>query len=102
MTVCFVTGTDTGVGKTVVTAALAVILRARRNNVAVVKPAQTGVPPGEPGDVDEVRRLAGPVDAREGIRLPDPLAPAAPRNPSHAKCPKGTYKRTSLQLGRRR
>ena len=38
MTVCFVTGTDTGVGKTVVTAALAVILRARRNNVAVVKP----------------------------------------------------------------
>ncbi len=75
MTVCFVTGTDTGVGKTVVTAALAVILRARRNNVAVVKPAQTGVRPGEPGDVDEVRRLAGPLDAREGIRLPDPLAP---------------------------
>ncbi len=75
MTVCFVTGTDTGVGKTVVTAALAVILRARRKNVAVVKPAQTGVRPGEPGDVDEVRRLAGPVDAREGIRLPDPLAP---------------------------
>jgi len=55
MTVCFVTGTDTGVGKTVVTAALAVILRARRNNVAVVKPAQTGVRPGEPGDLDEVR-----------------------------------------------
>jgi len=75
MTVCFVTGTDTGVGKTVVTAALAVILRARRNNVAVIKPAQTGVRPGEPGDVDEVRRLAGPLDAREGIRLPDPLAP---------------------------
>ena len=75
MTVCFVTGTDTGVGKTVVTAALTVILRARRKNVAVVKPAQTGVWPGEPGDVDEVRRLAGPVDAREGIRLPDPLAP---------------------------
>ena len=75
MTVCFVTGTDTGVGKTVVTAALAVILRARRNHVAVVKPAQTGVRPGEPGDVDEVRRLAGPLDAREGIRLPDPLAP---------------------------
>ncbi|MGZ4435690.1 MAG: AAA family ATPase [Trebonia sp.] len=42
MTVCFVTGTDTGVGKTVVTAALAVILRARRKNVAVVKPALWG------------------------------------------------------------
>jgi dethiobiotin synthetase len=76
MTVCFVTGTDTGVGKTIVTAALVAILRARRMNVAVVKPAQTGVRPDEPGDVDEVRRLAGSVDAREGIRLPDPLAPS--------------------------
>ena len=75
MTVCFVTGTDTGVGKTVVTAALAAILRARGKNVAVVKAAQTGVRPGEAGDVDEVRRLAGPVDVREGARLPDPLAP---------------------------
>jgi dethiobiotin synthetase len=65
MTVYFVTGTDTEVGKTVVTAALVAILRARRKNVAVVKPAQTGVQPGEPGDVDEVRRLAGPVDARD-------------------------------------
>jgi dethiobiotin synthetase len=75
MTVWFVTGTDTGVGKTIVTAALAAILRARHMSVAVVKPAQTGVRPGDPGDVDEVRRLAGPVDAREGIRLPDPLSP---------------------------
>ena len=75
MTVCFVTGTDTGVGKTIVTAALVAILHARQMNVAVVKPAQTGVQPGEPGDIDEVRRLAGPVHAREGIRLPDPLAP---------------------------
>ena len=75
MTVYFVTGTDTEVGKTVVTAALVAILRARRKNVAVVKPAQTGVRPGESGDVDEVRRLAGPVDVREGARLPDPLAP---------------------------
>jgi dethiobiotin synthetase len=75
VTVCFVTGTDTGVGKTVVTAALAAILRARGRDVAVVKPAQTGVRPGEAGDVDEVLRLAGPVDVREGARLPDPLAP---------------------------
>ena len=75
MTVWFVTGTDTGVGKTVVTAALAAILSARGRDVAVVKPAQTGVRAGEPGDVDEVRRLAGPVDVREGARLPDALAP---------------------------
>ena len=75
MTGVFITGTDTGVGKTVVTAALAAILRARGRDVAVVKPAQTGVRPGEAGDVDEVLRLAGPVDVREGARLPDPLAP---------------------------
>jgi dethiobiotin synthetase len=75
MTVGFVTGTDTGVGKTVVTAVLVAILRARQQTIAVVKPAQTGVQPGEPGDVHEVRRLGGPVDVREGVRLPDPLAP---------------------------
>jgi dethiobiotin synthetase len=75
MTVYFVTGTDTEVGKTVVTAALATILQARGSSVAVVKPAQTGVRPGEPGDIEEVRRLAGPVDAAEGVRLPQPLAP---------------------------
>lgn len=75
MTVCFVTGTDTGVGKTTVTAALAAILRARHASATVIKPAQTGVRPGQPGDAGEVRRLAGPVDVREGIRLPAPLAP---------------------------
>ena len=44
--------------------------------VAVVKPAQTGVAPGEPGDVDEVRRLGGVDDVHELARYPDPLAPA--------------------------
>jgi hypothetical protein len=58
-----------------VTAALAVVLRTCQRTVAVVKPARTGTRPGEPGDVDKVSRLAGPVDAREGFRLPDPLAP---------------------------
>jgi dethiobiotin synthetase len=75
MRLLWITGTDTGVGKTVVTAALAAKFRALGESVAVVKPAQTGVAPGEPGDLDEVRRLAGPVDGWEGVRLPDPLAP---------------------------
>jgi dethiobiotin synthetase len=75
MTVYFVTGTDTEVGKTVVTAALATIFASRGATVGVVKPAQTGVGPDEPGDVEEVRRLAGAVDVAEGVRLPDPLAP---------------------------
>lgn len=68
--VLVVTGTGTGVGKTIVTAALAL----RLPGCLVVKPVQTGVGPGEPGDADEVRRLAG-VDVAELVRLPDPLAP---------------------------
>jgi dethiobiotin synthetase len=40
-----------------------------------VKPAQTGVTADEPGDLDEVRRLAGPVPGHEGVRLREPLAP---------------------------
>jgi dethiobiotin synthetase len=72
-----VTGTGTGVGKTVVTAAVAALAVAAGRRVAVLKPAQTGVGPGEPGDVDEVRRLAGEaVTCRELARYPDPLAPA--------------------------
>lgn len=40
---CFVTGTDTGAGKTVVTAAIAAALHARGERVAVWKPVVTGV-----------------------------------------------------------
>ena len=75
MTVLFVTGTDTEVGKTVVTAALATVQLSLGRTVAVVKPAQTGIGPDEDGDLAEVRRLAGDVATYEGVRLPDPLAP---------------------------
>lgn len=76
MRVLAVTGTGTGVGKTVVVAALAALARDRGLAVAVVKPGQTGVLPGEPGDVDEVRRLSGVEDVHELARWPDALAPA--------------------------
>ncbi|GAA2060051.1 dethiobiotin synthase [Streptomyces carpaticus] len=74
--VLIVTGTGTGVGKTVVTAALAARALARGRRVAVLKPAQTGVAEREPGDAAEAARLAGPVTARELARYPAPLAPA--------------------------
>lgn len=76
MAVIVVTGTGTEVGKTVVTAAVAALARARGRSVAVLKPAQTGVAPGESGDVDEVVRLAGDVEGVELARFPEPLAPA--------------------------
>jgi dethiobiotin synthetase len=76
MTVIVVSGTGTEIGKTVVTAAIASAFRAQGRSVAVVKPAQTGVAPGEPGDVAEVARLAGDVSGVEVARFPEPLAPA--------------------------
>ena len=77
MTLLVVTGTGTGVGKTVVTSAIAALAVAADRRVAVLKAAQTGVDAGQPGDVDEVRRLVGPsVTCRELARFPDPLAPA--------------------------
>ena len=75
MNILIVTGTDTGVGKTVTTAVVAACARADGRSVAVAKPVQTGVLPGEPGDLDDVRRMAGEVLTFEGARLPDPLAP---------------------------
>jgi dethiobiotin synthetase len=79
--VVLVTGTGTDVGKTVVTAALAGAALAAGRRVCVVKPVQTGVGPGEPGDLAEVVRLLGAAGARlvtrEFVRLPEPLAPQA-------------------------
>ncbi|WP_345421283.1 dethiobiotin synthase [Actinomycetospora chlora] len=76
MRTLIVTGTGTDVGKTVVVAAIAALARAAGERVTVVKPAQTGVAPGEDGDLAAVVRLAGPVDTLELARFPDPLAPA--------------------------
>jgi dethiobiotin synthetase len=77
MDVLVITGTCTDVGKTVATAALAATAATRGRSVAVLKPAQTGLPPGVPGDAHEAARLAGGgVTAHEGVRFPEPLAPA--------------------------
>jgi len=76
VSVLIVGGTDTGVGKTVVTAALAALASSLGARVAVVKPAQTGVGREEPGDLDTIRELSGVEDLHELSRFPDPLAPA--------------------------
>jgi dethiobiotin synthetase len=75
--VLVVSGTGTEVGKTVVTAAVAALAVARGDRVAVVKPAQTGEPPGFRGDLEVVRRLSGVSLTRELARFPDPLSPEA-------------------------
>ena len=75
MRLMLVSGTGTSIGKTVVTASLASVASRSGASVAVVKPIQTGVLPGEPGDVDEVRRLTGLGDVHELVRFDEALAP---------------------------
>jgi len=75
VSVLVVTGTDTGVGKTVTTAALACSARLAGIDVAVSKPVQTGSPVDD--DLAEVRRLSGVTKLSGGWRYPEPLAPRA-------------------------
>jgi dethiobiotin synthetase len=70
-----VTGTDTGVGKTVATAALACHARLAGIDVAVCKPVQTGSPHDD--DLADIGRLSGVTDLRGSWRYPEPLAPVA-------------------------
>ncbi|HWY00067.1 MAG TPA: dethiobiotin synthase [Mycobacterium sp.] len=76
MTVLIVTGTGTGVGKTVVSAALACHASQAGIDVAVCKPVQTGTDSGD-DDLAEVARLSGVTELAGLARYPQPLAPAA-------------------------
>lgn len=75
MSTLIVTGTDTGVGKTVATAALACRARLAGIGVAVSKPVQTGSPHDD--DLADVARLSGVTRLSGGWRYPEPLAPRA-------------------------
>lgn len=54
----FVTGTDTGVGKTLITAALALHLKQRGQAIGVMKPIETGVAPAKVAQSDAARLRA--------------------------------------------
>jgi dethiobiotin synthetase len=73
-----VTGTDTGVGKTVIAAAAILALRDRGVPAIGFKPAETGVEPQEPSDSEVLAQASG-VDepiAVPLVRLAEPLTPA--------------------------
>lgn len=73
MSTIVVTGTDTGIGKTVFSAALAGALQAH-----YWKPVQAGLDPDGSGDADSVARLSGLPRARilpEAYRLATPCSP---------------------------
>ena len=72
----FITGTDTGVGKTFVAAAVARLLRRRGMDVGVMKPVATGGCPSD--DALELARAADCCDAMDEICplcFSEPLAP---------------------------
>ena len=80
----FIVGTDTGVGKTAVTAALLRTTRARGLKVVPFKPAQSG---GEhPSDAERLLLAAGlplsELDSVCPLRLELPLAPGLAEDPS--------------------
>jgi len=76
LTVLVVTGTGTGVGKTIATAALTSAARQAGVDVAVCKPVQTGTDAGD-DDLAEVTRLTGHHKVVGLARYPQPLAPLA-------------------------
>lgn len=74
----FITGTDTGVGKTVVSCALARGLRAAGIDVGVMKPVETGVLATGPLDAQALRLAA---DAEDALDLVCPIQFAMPAAP---------------------
>jgi len=80
----FITGTDTAVGKTMVTAALAALLRAAGYDVGVMKPVHTGCrdpysrqPPPDTAVLMRAARARDPVELVTPYRLRQPLSPLA-------------------------
>jgi dethiobiotin synthetase len=73
-----VTGTDTGVGKTVIAAAIVTALRARGVRAIGFKPAETGVEAGREADSEILARASATNDPLTAplLKLAEPLAPA--------------------------
>ena len=92
----FVTGTDTGVGKTLVACALVRGLRRLGLDVGVMKPVETGVGAAGPRDALALREAAGVDDPLE---LVCPFALALPAAPTVAAAAEG--RRIELDVIRR-
>jgi len=89
MSVVVITGTSTGVGKTVATAALACNARVSGRPVAVCKPVQTGTADGD-DDLAEIGRLSGVTDLVGVARYQRPLAPVAAAEDAGLPLPSGS------------
>jgi dethiobiotin synthetase len=96
----FITGTDTGVGKTVVAAGIAAALKARGLDVGVLKPVATG---GRE-DADLLRRASGSEDDPDLINpvfLRHPLSPNVAAELEGTGVDVGRIERTARTLSER-
>ena len=74
---CFITGTDTGVGKSVISASLTRALRGIGHDAVAIKPIETGCA-GEPSDGALLMAASGnsePIEAIVPLTFREPLAP---------------------------
>ena len=83
----FITGTDTGVGKTLVTAALALALRRLGRDVGVMKPIETGISPSRiaQSDAARLRAVVASEDTLGAICPYQFELPVAPLAAAHAE-----------------
>lgn len=96
----FVTGTDTGVGKTVVSAVLAACWAADGHDVAYVKPAQSGADDGDDDAADVARWAPSAVDL-VGTVLGPSLAPAVAARRAAVELTAPDLVRPVVEAGRR-
>ena len=83
----FVTATDTGVGKTVLTAAVCAALRGRGVRVAAYKPVVTGLDAPEPGVPPDHVLLAACTGQEPGAVTPHTFGPAVSPHLAAAAAP---------------
>jgi len=81
----FITGTDTAVGKTLLTAVLARSLKKRGLDIGVMKPVETGVVQGRPSDAVRLARAAQVSDSPDLVRPYAFRFPVAPLDAARAE-----------------
>lgn len=75
------TGTDTGVGKTVITCGMARMLSNRGTDVGVMKPFASGIPDGTPYNTADVRMLMDSARVVDPVDLVNPQFYPLPASP---------------------
>ncbi|HEX5646292.1 MAG TPA: dethiobiotin synthase [Nitrospira sp.] len=94
----FITGTDTGVGKTLVAAALAIALKQQGRTVGVMKPIETGISASKTAQSDAAR-LRSVIDSSEQLgavspyRFALPVAPLAAAQTERQEIVPGTIRK---------